>query len=239
MICFIAVALLGLSFVEAAILPERSADHIPAQHAGSWYQHDDHHVHKLFKRQSAPTDGVTYPTVGSAAWIKAYPPGKADTSKLPQEWVDALNAAVAAGKIPNLAPSTNNAAGLPTYGNLKPTSPQVCSSTYQCKIAGDTWSAPDGFLGCGVSILFANVLCSKMAPFCVMFSLRYNISTNVLSFLKFDDGPLPPSPKLYEFLQQNNQRATHFFIGTNILQNSKEFMQAFSNGDDIAFVLFN
>jgi peptidoglycan/xylan/chitin deacetylase (PgdA/CDA1 family) len=55
---------------------------------------------------------------------------------------------------------------------------------------------------------------------------------------EFDDGPLPPSPRLYDFLQQNNQRATHFFIGENMLQYWQEFKQAITNGDDIAFVLF-
>ncbi|CAL1700614.1 unnamed protein product [Somion occarium] len=54
--------------------------------------------------------------------------------------------------------------------------------------------------------------------------------------ISFDDGPLPSSStKLYEFLQANKQRATHFFIGVNILQNPNEFMMAFETlQDDIA-----
>jgi chitin deacetylase len=45
------------------------------------------------------------------------------------------------------------------------------------------------------------------------------------------------SDKLYQFLQQNNQHATHFFIGVNILNNPKEFLTAFQTlQDDIAFV---
>lgn len=51
----------------------------------------------------------------------------------------------------------------------------------------------------------------------------------------FDDGPLPASPTLYKFLKLNNQHATHFFIGSNILYNSKIFLQAYQdNQDDIA-----
>jgi peptidoglycan/xylan/chitin deacetylase (PgdA/CDA1 family) len=47
------------------------------------------------------------------------------------------------------------------------------------------------------------------------------------------------SDKLYQFLQQNDQHATHFFIGTNILENPKEFLTAFQTlQDDIAFVPF-
>ncbi len=44
-----------------------------------------------------------------------------------------------------------------------------------------------------------------------------------------------PSDKLYAFLQQNQVRATHFFIGVNIIQFWKEFNIAFqTNQDDIA-----
>jgi len=203
MLCY-SLALLALPLVQAAILSERSAGYNDAPIArtpsSAWFHSSDHPVHRLFKRQSIPTDGVTYAPVGSTEWTNAYPPGLPDTSKLPQEWVNALNAAVAAGSIPNLAPSLNNAAGVPTYKGLNPNSPQVCSGTYQCQISGDIWNAPEGYIGLG-----------------------------------FDDGPLPPSAALYDFLLENNQHATHFFIGTNILYYPKEFLQAFqTNGDDIA-----
>lgn len=53
--------------------------------------------------------------------------------------------------------------------------------------------------------------------------------------ISFDDGPLSPSDNLYAFLQKNQVRATHFFIGINIIQNWKEFNIAFqTNQDDIA-----
>ncbi|KAH7929448.1 carbohydrate esterase family 4 protein [Leucogyrophana mollusca] len=52
--------------------------------------------------------------------------------------------------------------------------------------------------------------------------------------LSFDDGPLPPSPALYDFLQSNGLHATHFFIGSNILQYPAIFSQALANGDDMA-----
>ena len=47
-------------------------------------------------------------------------------------------------------------------------------------------------------------------------------------------GPTNNSPALYDFLKQNNQKATHFYIGTNIKAYPKVFLQAFGNGDDIA-----
>jgi len=54
--------------------------------------------------------------------------------------------------------------------------------------------------------------------------------------IAFDDGPLPTSsPLLYSFLRANNQTATHFFIGSNVLDNPSLFTEAFeTNNDDIA-----
>ncbi|KAJ3479824.1 hypothetical protein NLI96_g8789 [Meripilus lineatus] len=204
---FLALAALSYlcSLTLASYLPredhhdhDHSSDSLPA---GNWYQPDHHPVRSLFKRATHQTDGQTYPAVGSAQWAAAYPTGKADTSKLPQEWVDALNAAVAAGKIPNIPPTTL-VKGNPTYpNNLDPNSDTVCSTTVQCNKNPDVWwDAPPG--------VFAT---------------------------SFDDGPLPTSDKLYQFLQQNNEHATHFFIGTNILANPKEFTTAFDTlNDDIA-----
>lgn len=201
-----AAALLVLPLSQAASLASRHDDHDhTASHAlpDAWYHADDHPAHALFRRQSEPTDGVTYPTVGSAQWAKAYPSGTPNVKELPQAWVDALNKAVAAGQIPNISVSTVDSEGFTHYaGGGNPNGKEICSTTYQCKIPGDIWDAPNGTLACG-----------------------------------FDDGPLPPSPKLYEFLKANDQKATHFFIGSNILQYPKEFMQAFeTNQDDIAYV---
>ena len=67
---------------------------------------------------------------------------------MPQEWKDALNAAVQAGKIPNLAPSTNDPNAGPVYPKgVDPMSPDVCSATYKCRLDTDLWDAPDGQVG--------------------------------------------------------------------------------------------
>ena len=43
------------------------------------------------------------------------------------------------------------------------------------------------------------------------------------------------SDRLYDFLEQNDVHATHFFIGVNILNNPDEFTRAFEElNDDIA-----
>lgn len=170
----------------------------------TWFHQRDHPVHSLFRRQAGlglPTDGMTYPQVGSPTWAGAYPASTPDADAMPQAWKDALTAAVQAGKIPNIPPSSVPNNGSPVYpSGYNPYSPQVCSGTYKCKIASDVWDAPPGVIG-----------------------------------ISFDDGPLPQSETLYPFLQANNLKATHFFIGVNIINNPQTFLRAFStNQDDIA-----
>ncbi|VDB90094.1 unnamed protein product [Peniophora sp. CBMAI 1063] len=172
----------------------------PSDHAW-WHRDESHFAHKLFKR-GPTTDGITYPEVGSPTWAAAYPTSTPDSSQMPQEWKDALDAAVKAGTIPDLAPSTNDPAAGPVYPKgVDPMDPKVCSATYKCRLDTDLWDAPDGQVG-----------------------------------ISFDDGPIPESSDvLYQFLQENNIKATHFFIGVNILWGSKEFMTAYETlQDDIA-----
>ncbi|KAI0939158.1 hypothetical protein AcV5_000652 [Taiwanofungus camphoratus] len=137
----------------------------------------------------------------SIAWSAAYPTSSPDTSKLPQDWVDALNAAISSGKVPDIPQSTMSSSGEPVYPDgLDPAGAEVCSATYKCQIDGDVWDAPDGMVGAG-----------------------------------FDDGPLPTSTQLYEFLKEQGVHATHFMIGVNIINNPGEFTMAFeTNQDDIA-----
>lgn len=147
-----ALALLSLPFTQVASVPHADHDHTPSTKRlpDAWFHDDTHFAHKLFKRQSNPTDGTTYATVGSPEWSKGFPPALPDSTKLPQQWVDALNAAVSAGKIPNIPPAQNIPNQNPKYpNNLDPTSKDVCSGTYKCRIPGDIWDAPTGTLGCG------------------------------------------------------------------------------------------
>ena len=119
----------------------------------AWYQSEDHPVHSLFKR--APGDGSDYPAVGSPgalicplipvsvhlthslAWSSSYPPGGATPTVTPPEWMAALNAAVSAGKIPNIPNS-------PYPPGVDPNGPQICSAAVFCKIPGDFFDGPDG-----------------------------------------------------------------------------------------------
>ncbi|KAI6034139.1 carbohydrate esterase family 4 protein [Pisolithus microcarpus] len=167
--------------------------------ARTWYQPDSHPVHTLFRRAGA-NDGVTYASVGSPEWSKGFPADPVSMQNMPQAWLDALHKAVSAGKIPDVPVTITPPGSNPTYPDgYDPMNHDVCSSTYQCRIPGDIWDGPDGYLS-----------------------------------LSFDDGPLPPSPTLYKFLKEKGQHATHFYIGTNILQYPDCFEMAWENQDDIA-----
>ncbi|KAJ4478081.1 chitin deacetylase [Lentinula aciculospora] len=144
----------SLSASAAPSLTSRSTVHqhriIQRLPSNEWFHPRDHPVHRLFRRD-ADTDSISYPEVGSPTWAAAYPSSTPDSSQLPAAWSAALNAAVQAGKIPNipqsssLTPNTN-----PVYPDgYDPTGPDVCSGTYKCQIPGNIWDAPDGFIGTG------------------------------------------------------------------------------------------
>lgn len=67
-------------------------------------------------------------------------------SSLPQEWINALNAAVSAGKIPDIPVSTETASGNVVYtSNKVGNSKNTCSWTIsKCNGPDDITDAPDG-----------------------------------------------------------------------------------------------
>jgi chitin deacetylase len=140
------------SSVYAAVIPSHDSHahhHVSQGLPDRWYHDDEHPVHALFRRQAvAPADFPTFPQVGGPTWSAAYPVGTPNSNAMPQAWTDALNNAVQAGQIPNIPPSVLNPQGLATYpNNFSPTSPQVCSGAYLCRIPGQIWDAPPGVLG--------------------------------------------------------------------------------------------
>jgi chitin deacetylase len=168
-------------------------------------------------RTSCPFHSCSSDT-GSTAWAATYPTSKPDPSKVPAAWTASLNAAVAAGKIPSIPPSTVNAAGVPVYaGGLDPNGKQVCSATYKCRIPGDVWDAPDGVYALGFDDGPLPVSCLRVPSKLALTRLQGSSDT------------------LYEFLHNNSQHATHFMIGVNILANQAQFNYAFATlQDDIA-----
>lgn len=113
-----------------------------------WYHEAGHPVEQLFKRQDGdnPTDGNSYPEVGSPEWAAGFPGQIPDVGSLPKQWVDALNAAVSAGKIPNIPAAVVSGAGTAYPPGVDPNSPAVCSGAARCRQPDDIWDAPDGVL---------------------------------------------------------------------------------------------
>lgn len=68
-----------------------------------------------------------------------------DPSTTPKEWTDALNAAIAAGKIPDIPPATVNPDGSMSYPGDLASNPWVCSwTTSKCLGEHDIVNAPAG-----------------------------------------------------------------------------------------------
>ncbi|SGY69041.1 BQ5605_C004g02945 [Microbotryum silenes-dioicae] len=122
-----------------------------------------------------------------------------------QIWIETYNQAKAAGKIPSFAPATLSG-GEPVYASGVDTGEKgVCSWTLaHCFNTNKTGA--------------------------------YDIEDGPTGHvgISFDDGPTPASPVLYEFLQSKNLAATHFFIGSNIVNNPDIFDQAVKSGGHIA-----
>ncbi|KAI0776094.1 hypothetical protein BD413DRAFT_438435, partial [Trametes elegans] len=123
----------------AAAHPHDGHDHeVNRALPDTWFQPRDHPVYNLFPRDDS------FPEIGSEEWAAGLPTdSKYDVNNLPKEWLDALDAAVAAGKIPDIPTTTLD--GNPVYpNNLDPMSPEICSSTYKCPDPDLIWDAPDG-----------------------------------------------------------------------------------------------
>ncbi|KAF9515211.1 carbohydrate esterase family 4 protein [Hydnum rufescens UP504] len=130
------LALSALSLGDAASIPP-----IAQGPRGGWYHEPGHPVTRLFQR------GTPNPPHGLQTILDAFS-GPFPPPNIPQSWIAALNASMAAGKIPNIPVTTMAGNGLPAYPNkLNPSDPSVCSTTYGCYAPGDLWNAPNGTVG--------------------------------------------------------------------------------------------
>jgi len=89
------------------------------------------------------------------AWVTSFPQPPPvghplDPGILPQTWKDFLDAAVQSGTIPNI-PQATAVNGSPTYpAGTNPNSPNICSAfAKQCRMDGDIWDAPSGYVALG------------------------------------------------------------------------------------------
>ncbi|KAH8830895.1 carbohydrate esterase family 4 protein [Flagelloscypha sp. PMI_526] len=140
------LAAAALPLLASASAPCARHDHssIAKRVPGTWYHARDHPAHELFGRAD------TFPAIGTPEWSAGFPPPLISTlgadqygplANLKPAWKAALDAAVQAGKIPNVPQSSNGA--YPQGTN--PSDKSVCSAvTKSCRIDGDIWDAPDG-----------------------------------------------------------------------------------------------
>lgn len=155
---------LSTGLLSAAAPHVHSTETVARSLPGQWFQADDHPAHSLFRRDTSGS----FAAVGTpgkipipcflrfvnilmihSEWSQGFPvPGTPlDPTKTPQAWMDALNGAIAAGKIPNISVGTPNANGPTTYGGQDGTKEPVCSAAYGCRIDGQIWDAPNNSIG--------------------------------------------------------------------------------------------
>ncbi|KAJ7490921.1 glycoside hydrolase/deacetylase [Mycena latifolia] len=150
------LAILLLPLLSAAFLDHdhyRRHDHshnAARRLPSTWYHRSNHPVHSLFKRVGT-ADGIAYAAVGSPEWQSPYPPGpptSPDPNGMPAAWTAALNDALARNAIPDIPIPKEIPDENPVYPTgTDPNSPEICSSTYKCRIDGDIWDVADGSLG--------------------------------------------------------------------------------------------
>lgn len=68
---------------------------------------------------------------------------------------------------------------------------------------------------------------------CLLLILDYSFSEGTWG-LTFDDGPNCTQNEFYDFLKQNNQNASMFFIGSNCADWPYEAQRAFKDGHHIS-----
>ncbi|KAH9965852.1 hypothetical protein BC827DRAFT_1125543 [Russula dissimulans] len=176
----------------------------------NWFHSSDHPVHALFRRQSQnstniTTDGNSYPPVGSSAWVNSFP-------QPPQ-----------AGPLgPGILPqSWKDFLDAVVQNGTIPNIPQTT-------VVNGSPAYPTGIDPNSASV------CSAYEKQCRIDGDIWDAPEGNVA-LAFDDGPYEGSALLYNFLQTENLRVTHFFIGKNILANPQLFLTAFDVlRDDIA-----
>ncbi|CAE6443435.1 unnamed protein product [Rhizoctonia solani] len=178
--------------------------HVESRSLGARWYHEIGHPVNSLFARQSNSTNGTL-TPGSPDWAKQYPTsGKLTAANLKPEWKAALDKAVSSGLIPTNCPVAKQSGGA---------APSYTNSTGKM----DPAKQP---------------ICSSSSQ-CRGDDQVYDMPDGLVG-ISFDDGPLPPSPKLYDFLKQNNVKATHFYIGQNVIQYYQYVQQAFANGDDIA-----
>ncbi|CAE6485274.1 unnamed protein product [Rhizoctonia solani] len=202
--------MLGLTTVVAFLaLPAVLAhpiehSHVESRSLGARWFHEPGHPVHSLFARASNSTNGTL-TPGSPDWVKQYPAStKLSASNLKPEWKAALDKAVSSGLIPSNVPVATQTGG----------------------------AAPSYKNSSGTMDPAKQPICSSSSQ-CQGDDQIYNAPDGMVG-ISFDDGPLPPSPTLNAFLKNNSIQATHFYIGSNVVQYYQSCLEAFANGGDIA-----
>ncbi|GAA5983273.1 hypothetical protein JCM5350_005864 [Sporobolomyces pararoseus] len=161
-------------------------------------------------------------------------------------FVLSLLSVAAAHSFERRAPATPIPSQYPQPGTKGPApKPEWIAKYNEAKAAGKIPGTAPSTLDATGNIAYApgvqtgpNGVCSWTVAHCFG---EYDISDapDGMYGVSFDDGPTPASPQLYDLLTANNQTATHFLIGTTILQNLDVFQQVVASGGHLAVHTFS
>ncbi|PLW36045.1 hypothetical protein PCANC_16104 [Puccinia coronata f. sp. avenae] len=174
-------------------------------------------------RQWSNYYGLIRPKVGSQEWKRLYPPSKPAGPQPLESWVKRYE------YLRSISSS------------VQPDSPLSTTWTNpQAKLSMQTGLAeyPDG------TIFNAdlNGICSYRRASCLRGEKEDRgiglqdiwLGKNHTWSINFDDGPLPPSTSLYQFLDEHDETATHFWVGSNVRDYPELALQAWKRGDHLA-----
>ncbi|KAA1112743.1 hypothetical protein PGT21_008094 [Puccinia graminis f. sp. tritici] len=174
-------------------------------------------------RQWSNYYGLLRPKIGSKEWKMLYPPSKPAGPRPLESWIkryDYLRSISSSNQLdsPLSTTWTNPQAklsmqtGLAEYpeGTIFNSDPNgICSYRRASCLRGETEDR-----GIGLQDIW--------------------LGKNHTWSINFDDGPLPPSTSLYKFLDQQDETATHFWVGSNVRDYPELALQAWKRGDHLA-----
>ncbi|KAI8453915.1 hypothetical protein BY996DRAFT_4582534 [Phakopsora pachyrhizi] len=169
--------------------------------------------------------GLIFPKVGSKRWAQLYPASKPSGPRPRQPWVDRYDHLISI--------SSPNRSDSPLYHAL--VTPRA-----RLSLTSGLAEYPDGI------DLGSSGICSYRRKSCLrdLSSTSEGGEVDGLAdiwfgrpktwSINFDDGPLPPSESLYQFLDLHQQKATHFWIGSNVRDYPQLAIRAMERGDHLA-----
>lgn len=152
-------------------------------------------------RQINNAFGLRRPSVGSPAWRAIYPPQELGPRPLPQ-WIARYrylkdlpaekSPFTAVADVPQAALTSNGQPLYPAEKAVDPGPGGACSFRLAACVRGN------------------EAVAKSLSP-----DVTYGQSGSWA--VNFDDGPLPPSKQLYDFLWDRNEKATHFWVSISFV----------------------